>query len=287
MSLTARRLARALTAAALTLGAPALAQPVAPPPLASPEADAAQTLLPDALFRSLGDRVVALRLTSGGEVVGRVLGVEPTLLVVSTSPGNQVITLPRATVAEVRLMAAAPTFPPPIYVNRDGEPVLQPAPRQRHVGLNLSAAPGFLLDLDYGRFRAFANLGIVLPLATNGALVPFSLGLGGGIPVSARNPGLKLDLFAFFSVIGDAYHKTTSYNDTLVSFGAGLGLHNTWRNGLTLGFTVPVLGYSVFTAQSNTGSSSSSSSSKTSTGIAYFYLAGVESLPIGFIGYRF
>ena len=283
MSSTARRLARALTAAALTLGAPALAQPVAPPPLASPEADAAQTLLPDALFRSLGDRVVALRLTTGGEIIGRLLGVEPTLLVVSTSPSNQVITLPRAAVAEVRLLGAAPP-PPPIYVNRDGEPVLQPAPRQRHVGLNLSAAPGFLLDLDYGRFRAFANLGIVLPLATNGALVPFSLGLGGGIPVSARNPGLKLDLFAFFSVIGDASnHSSYTYNDTLVSFGAGLGLHNTWRNVLTLGFTIPVLGYSVFTAQSNTGSSSS----KTSTGIAYFYLAGVESLPIGFIGYRF
>ena len=116
------------------------------------------------------------------------------------------MTMPRASVVRVRLLAAAP-LPAPAVDHEEPELPAKPE-RNRYLAVNLSVAPGFDLDLDAGLFHGFANLGIILPLATNGNIVPFSLGLGIGIPVSRSAPRLKLDLFAHVNIVGNASANT-------------------------------------------------------------------------------
>lgn len=153
------------------------------------------------------------------------------------------------------------------------------------MALNLSVAPGMDLDLDVGLFHGFANTGIVLALATNGAIVPFSLGLGVGIPWSRSLPALKVDVFAHLSAVWDVFGNDNDFGPgrgNSVSFGAGFGIHYTWSNGFTLGFTIPLVGYSLVL-----GDTGSSGQPDTTTAIGYYFLTSSESLPLGYLGYRF
>ncbi|MBL8634667.1 MAG: hypothetical protein JNM40_15700 [Myxococcales bacterium] len=152
--------------------------------------------------------------------------------------------------------------------------------------------PGLALDLDVGMFRAFANLGIVLPLATSGEFLPISFGAGVGIPLSKSRPSLKLDVMGYMTILVDAKDHSYSYGGSTykldpvvnnVSAGVGLGLHYTWQNGLTLGGMVPILGYAAY-LNDFVGSDSTASIGERS---ALFYLASATALPLFYLGYRF
>lgn len=250
--------------------------------LATPIGDAPPTELPDTIFRSVADRPVMVQLTDGRELAVRILAIEPKTLVVSLSASGQVRTLPRATVTTVRLLA-------PALVNLDQTQEVRcpPVPplRKRHMALNLSIAPGVDLDLDAGLFHGFANTGIVLALGTEGAIVPFSLGLGVGIPWSHSLPALKIDVFAHLSVVWDVFGNYSDFGPgrgNSAGFGVGFGIHYTWSNGFTLGITVPLVGYSVIL-----GDTSLSGRLDVTEAIGYYFLTSSESLPLGYLGYRF
>lgn len=157
--------------------------------------------------------------------------------------------------------------------------------RRRHVGLNLGIIPSFDLDLDVGLFHGFANLGLVMPMVSKGGLVPFSLGLGVGIPAVVRSaPNLKLDLFVLVNVMGDAGSRNSDVgwgSGNWISLGVGLGLHHTWDNGFTLGFTVPIVGYDFDVERAG-----SLYANVGSYGLSRFYSSSAQAMPLVFLGYR-
>ena len=263
----------------------ATAQESPPPAMSPPIAAMMPTGPSDLELRAVGERPVSLRMTDGSELPCQILAMDPATLVVRLSISAQVVSVPRASIMQLLLRDAGRTMGT-VSPADDRELPQQPT-RSRHVGISLSISPGVSLDLDYGLFRAFANIGVVLPLATEGEIVPFSVGAGLGIPLSKRRPSLKLDVFGYLAAMTDTkavrpYIGSGSVTSSTIAdlgFGVGIGLHHTWNNGLTLGGTVPILGYSI-----RVGNSSQQS---ISTRTAYFYLASVTSLPLFFIGYRF
>jgi hypothetical protein len=240
--------------------------------------------LPDAIFRAVLNRSVVLQLTDGQELAVRILDVRPEELIISLSSSGQVRTLPRAYVTTARLPSATPV----IALAPDcPEPRLPAAPlRKRYLAVNLSLVPGFDLDLDAGLFHGFSNLGILMLAATNSEIVPLSFGVGISIPVARNLPALMLDVFAHLNIISDVngdYPQDTGLGmGNWVGFGAGLGLHYTWINGLTMGFTVPILGYSV-----QFGQIPWPVSINIGTGVINYFLTSAEALPLFYIGYRF
>lgn len=269
------------------LALPATAEePARPPPAAADPQPPSAAAVPDAVLRAVGNHAVVLQRADGGAVQGTILSIEPDQVIVSTISG-EVVTVPRASLVRVRMLDAAVAALRPA-TDAEVPPVPARPRRLRHVAPTLSLAPGFSLDLDHGLFHGFLNVGIVLPLASSGGVVPFSAGLGVGIPVASRHPSFKLDIFGYVAPVVDANYYPGCYGSSCtnsgshtavnIAFGVGLGAHHTWNNGLTLGFTVPILGYSVQAGRNG-------NSVAEATG--YFYLSSVEALPMGYIGYRF
>ncbi len=226
-----------------------------------------------ATLQAVKDQVVILRMQDGTEVTCRVLQVAGERVVVARLPGNDVVELPIMAVFSVRLLSAGvPLAVAPVGREEEALARARTPGKPRHLALNLGVAPALNIDVDVGLFHGFLNGSLVFPIATQGQWLAFSAGLGIGIPVSPRQPNLKLDIFAMVAPM-------RLDKDTWVGIGVGLGLHYTWNNGLTLGFTVPILGYAVHAGGSQYTSSGD--------GAAYFYLAGATGLPLGFIGYRF
>jgi hypothetical protein len=223
-------------------------------------------------------------MADGALLSCQIIASDPAMLVLRLSTTGQVLSVPRAQILRITIQQLQ--YAPP----SDAEPPLAPIPkgRVRHFGMALSIVPGLALDLDVGLFRAFANLGIVLPLATNGEILPVSMGVGVGIPLSKRRPTLKLDVLGYVAMMIDAKDRSYSYGGSTykldpeivnISAGIGVGLHHTWQNGLTLGGMVPILGY----AARLTGSPTASIGERT----AYFFLASATALPLFYLGYRF
>lgn len=232
----------------------------------------------DLELRALGERFVLLRTVDSKEIQGRILLVEGDTIVVRTAPSQQIASVSRASVAAVFLL----DLPRPVALDAGGPqvPTVERPTRKRFVGLNFSAAPGFALDVESGLFHGFANVGIILPLASEATIVPFALGLGVGLPVAPRLPNLRLDIFGYLALMADGrYAPGASYRGNYIGLGAGLGMHYTWNNGLTLGFTLPGLGYSVV-------SPSPAKPVSVATATAYFYYASSVALPLGYVGYR-
>lgn len=269
-----------LLASFLCLAQPALAQDQ---PSLAPVGNALPTALPDVVFRAVMDRSVVLHLTDGSELVGRILAIEPDLLVIGDASTGQVMTMLRARVEQVRTLDAAPPFVATLDRERTESPAVPR--RQRHFAINLGISPSIDLDLDYRLFHGFANLGLVLPLATKGSVWPFALGAGLGIPVDSSHPAFRLDVFGYGSVVwsvskSEYYASGYSASAPIVAFGLGLGVHYTLANAFTVGLAVPVMGYSVTPAGSVYDGG-------TAQGIAFFFLASAEALPLGYLGYRF
>jgi hypothetical protein len=235
------------------------------------EAPAASTVP----LEALKDRVITITMKDGRQVTGQLLSVQDDEVVLALRPDQRVQAFSQGDVADVRLARTSATAPPaPAPVAEVVQPA-PPPPRPRHAALNLSLAPGFNIDVDYSYFHGFLNASLVLPMASTGELLAFSAGLGAGLPVAPRLPSLKLDLFALVAPVRFG-------SDARVGFGVGLGLHHTWSNGLTMGFKVPILGYSATIVRG-----SKYSPTEGGLGVAMFYLCSVMGMPIGYLGYRF
>lgn len=282
---TFRLLALFVGATLCTHSGIATAQESNPPAMPPPVAVVMPTGPSDLELRAVGERPVSLRMSDGSDLPCQILAMDPATLVVRLTSSGQVVSVPRAAIIHLLLRDGTRTMG--TASDEDHRELPQPPLRRRYFGISLSIAPGVLLDFDYGLFRAFANVGVVLPLATEGELVPFSVGAGVGIPLSKRRPSLKLDVFGYLATMTDTtasrYYigsgSSTRNSVTDLGFGVGIGLHYTWNNGFTLGATVPIFGYST-----RVGDSSQQSISQRT---AYFYLASATSLPLFFLGYRF
>jgi hypothetical protein len=265
-----RRSFLAALALALSLPVAAVAQeaPGEPPPAAADPG-----AVPDAVYRAVKDRIVAIRTRAGIEVVGRLLAEEAQTVTLAAVPTGEVVVLAKVDVAGVRLVE--PVAPPPAPAAVAAAPAPEP-PLNRHFGLLLGLAPALNIDLDYGLFYGFANASLVLPIASGGDLAGFSVGVGTNFNVSAHHPGLKLEVFAYTSP------ARLGSDEWVYGFGVGIGLHYTFRSGFSIGFKAPILGYSV-----NSRRSSYSSSSSSGEAVAEFYLSSAMGLPIFSLGYRF
>lgn len=257
---------------------PAPMAPVSPPtPMPTPNGPS------DLELRAIGASPVDLHMADGTVLPGQIVGSDGMMLVVRLRSTGQVLSVPRAQV--VQLTMQAPQYQ---AVQPEQAAAPQVPTKPRHVGIAMSVVPGVALDFDYGMFRAFANVGILLPLATSGEAVPLSFGIGAGIPLSKRYPSFKLDVMGYAAMLINAKnysysYASSSYNRSpevsIAGVGLGVGLHYTWNNGFTLGGMVPILGAAVHLA----GAQSPDIAERT----AMHFLASAASMPLFYLGYRF
>ena len=241
----------------------------------APRAAVAPTPVPDATLQALRSRTIAVQQRSGGCLVGELIGFDAATVTLALAPSRDIVTIARVDVAGLRLADAvtattsAAAAPPLAFAPAVGTA----APtRDRHFGLQLGLAPALMLDYEAGLFYGFINADVVLPMASGGDLLAFGAGAGVSFPV-ASGSRWRLDIFAHLT---PARFGSDSWS---VGGGVGLGVHYTARNGFTLGFKAPILGYSGYV----TGSHSNSSGDN----VAFYYLDGVMGLPVISLGYRF
>jgi hypothetical protein len=232
-----------------------------------PNATASEPSVPDASLRAVAGQLVTLRLRGGQELAGRLLAIDPVTVTLARLPSQTVVTVAKSELTELRLLPQAPVVVPTPAVPV-AEVASAPA-RERHFGLHLGLAPALDLDVDYKLFYGFANVSLIFPAATDGNWVSFSFGAGLNVPMTKRT-AWKLELFTYVTPL-------RFDGDWWVGFGAGLGVHYTFRSGIALGLKIPVIGYS-FTTKSTVQSGEA---------IGYFYLASATGLPLFSLGYRF
>ena len=227
--------------------------------------------VPDASLHAVANRTVRLELDDARSVEGRLLAFDAASVTVVAAGTNEVISVPREHVRRLILVDLATPVPLPAPV----PPGL--APRRLwgvHFGL-----PGTLsVDVDYGRLHAFVSPNVLLPILTasgESAWYAAAIGAGVSLPVSSR---WRFDAFAVTMPL----HYTSFY--TYLAAGLGLGFHHTAANGLSWGFTLPVLGLAKRLGHSPYGYDAPF---RTGDSLGYFYLAGITTLPLVTIGYRF
>jgi hypothetical protein len=242
------------------------------PPPPAPSATAAPIPLADATLRAVLDRWVRLRLARGGEAYGRLISFEPTTVTLMVPPSNEVISYYRETIAAVTLADSPERTPAPPSPPPPATPVAapEPDPYDRHFGLLLGIPPGVTLDVDYQLLYAFADVSVVFPLATSGKWAAMSFGTGINFRLGG---GWKFEVFAFYSPM----RTDDSWGEWIHGVGAGVGMHYTMRNGFSVGFKVPVVGYSV----------TSTTHDSSENGVVNFYFSAACGLPLLSLGYRF
>ena len=233
-------------------------QPQATQPQTLPPAP---PLVPDATLLALRGHVLSVTQRSGACLVGQILGFDAASVTLALVPSRAIVTIPRGDIAGLQLADASATT---------AAPDLSPPPplaHNRHFGLQLGLAPALTLDLEAGHFYGFLSADLVLPMATT-QLLGFSAGAGATFALSPRSHW-NIDIFAHLDI--------ARVGEYAIGGGVGLGFHYTANNGFTLGFKIPILGYS------STGSSTSGSADS----VAFYYLGAVMSLPVVSLGYRF
>ena len=191
--------------------------------------------IPDASFRAVGSRAVIVCTRDGGELTGQILSVEPASVSLALLPSRQVVTVARAEVVGLRLLTT-PDMPPllaPALVEQPLKPPLKP----RHVSIGLGIAPGLNVNADVGMFYGFVNASLVFPAATDGNLAAFSIGAGLNFPL-AKGSNWKFEVFPYLAP------ARLDSDGWVVGLGVGVGVHYTNPSGFTIGFKVPILGYS-------------------------------------------
>ncbi len=165
-----------------------------------------------------------------------------------------------------------------VDVPRGGIAELRQRVEKRRFGINLGLLPGLMLDADVGLFRSYVSGSIVFPAALEGKLWGFSTGLGVGVPISKSTPQFKVDVLAHANLMGVASQCSACNYPTahVFGFGAAVGLHNTFDSGFTLGFTLPVMGYSVTPNYHGTANAY----------VGHYFLSSVVSMPLAYLGYR-
>lgn len=226
----------------------------------------AAPVFPDGTLQVLRGRMLSVTTRGGNVIVGEILGFDAYTITLAMAPSRAIVAVGRGDIAAIQLIDAQPTpnltlAPPP------------PMPK-RYFGLQLGLAPSLMLDLQVGHFYAFFNADFVLPTADN-TLYGFALGGGVTFALGARSHW-SMNIFAHLD-----FARLSDTDGLIVGGGAGFGFNYTANNGFTLGFKVPIFGYSGL-ANHNPDADNSSAAA-----LAGYYLTALMSLPIVHLGYRF
>jgi hypothetical protein len=220
---------------------------------------------PDASLNAVENKSVRLELDDAPAVEGRVLAFDATSITLVAASTNEVLTVSREHLQHVILVDQAPAAP----AVRD---------RRRLWGVHFGLVGTLVGDVDYGILHAFVSPNVLLPVLTESGETAWyagALGAGVGLPLSGR---WKFDAFAAVMPL----HYTSFY--TYLAVGLGFGVHHTAANGLSVGFTLPLIGFAQRFGHSPYGYDAPY---QRNDSLGYFYLAGLTSLPLVTIGYRF
>jgi hypothetical protein len=182
------------------------------------------------------------------------------------------------TVARDKLQRVIAVEMPEVAASVTAPPTVQE--KMRVVGLQFSLLGTVAVDADYGKLHGFASTSLLLPIMTaSGNGTWFAAAVGGGVSVPLGSASRwKLDVFGEVLPL-----RTTSYY-TYLGFGLGAGFHYTAASGFTIGFTVPMLGFSTRLGSSPYGYDASF---RYNDSVGYYYLAAVAGMPLITMGYRF
>jgi hypothetical protein len=217
--------------------------------------------VPDPSLRAVTGHLVRLELDGSPAVEGRVLAFETATVTLAVLDTNEVVTVPRDKLAHVIAIDAAPE-------------------KMRVFGLQFSLLGTVAVDADYKLLHGFASTSLLLPIVTasgSSTWVAGAVGAGVSVPMG-KTSRWKLDVFGEVLPL-----HTTSYY-TYLAFGVGAGFHYTASSGFTIGFTVPVIGFSTRLGNSPTGYDASF---RYNDSVGYYYLAGLAGMPLVTMGYRF
>jgi hypothetical protein len=224
---------------------------------------------PDVLLRAGTGSIVQLELDDARIVQGRIVGFDDGFIALAESDTNRAIAISRDHVQEMVFVG----FPANTAASarRAREPV-------RRWGIHFGL-PGTLVgDVDDGWLHAFVSPNVLLPILTaSGESAWFAGSIGAGVSVHLSQRW-KVDAFATVMPL-----RYTSFY-TYVASGLGVGFHYTAASGLSVGFAFPVLGFAARLGKSPYGYDAPF---RYSDSLAYFYLAGLTTLPLATIGYRF
>ena len=236
---------------------PQAVQPQTMPPAPTP--------VPDATLMALRGHILSITQRSGACFVGQIIGFDAASVTLALVPSRSIVTIPRSDIAGLALAEAPPTTT--AAPDLTAPPLPPPFVHNRHFGLQLGLAPAVTLDVEAGHFYGFLSADLVLPMADT-QLLGFSGGAGVTFALSPRSHW-NMDIFAHLDI--------ARFSEYDIGGGVGIGFHYTASNGFTLGFKIPILGYSG-TNESNNNSAE---------GVAFYYLGAVMSLPVISLGYRF
>lgn len=200
-----------------------------------------------------------------------VVAVQPAPSAPPLPAGENWAPLPEAQVQEgpAASRAAARLRAPSAEVAAPAEGASQ-APRETGFSVQMAAHLGLLqVDLQVGRFYAFAAGNIGIPLLTDGQVGAVTGGLGYTFALQkSAQVAWYMDLLAVgnFMWLGQR---------PMGGFGAAMGFRMVHASGFTMGFKIPALGGEI------------GSGGGTQLAVAYFFLANAIALPVFSLGYRF
>jgi small nuclear ribonucleoprotein (snRNP)-like protein len=220
---------------------------------------------PDETLRAVDNKSVRLELDDARTIEGRLIAFDTASVTIVSAGTNEVVTISREHVQHVILAGQTVVAPP--------------APeRHRMWGLHFGLVGTLVGDVDYGILHAFVSPNVLLPLLTESGEAAWyagAVGAGVTLPLAGR---WKLDAFAAVMPL-----RYTSFY-TYLATGLGFGVHHTAANGLSVGFTLPLIGFAARFGHSPYGYDAPY---QRNDSLGYFYLAGLTSLPLLTIGYRF
>ena len=232
-------------------------------------ATVARADVPDASLRAVSGHTVRVELDGSPAVEGRVLAFEAATVTLALTGSNEVVTVPRDKLQRIIAIETPATTTAP-----------EAPEKMRVLGLQFSLLGTVAVDADYKLLHGFASTSLLLPIVTasgNSTWVAGAIGGGVSVPVG-KTSRWKLDVFGEVLPL-----HTTSYY-TYLAFGVGAGFHYTASSGFTVGFTVPVIGFSTRLGSSPTGYDASF---RYNDSVGYYYLAAVAGMPLVTMGYRF
>lgn len=218
--------------------------------------------VPDASLRAVAEHTVRLELDDARIAEGRMLAFDAASVTLVASDTHEVISVPREHLRRLVLVDFATPAPEP----------------HRMWGLHFGLPGTLVADVDYGRLHAFASPNVMLPILTaSGESTWYAAAIGAGVSLHLSERW-RFDAFAVTMPL----HYTSFY--TYLAAGVGIGFHRTAASGLSWGFTLPVLGFAERLGHSPYGYDAPF---RYSDSLGYFYLAGLTTLPLITLGYRF
>jgi hypothetical protein len=227
--------------------------------------------VPDASFAAVADGVVRVELDDHHTIEGRLIDYNAATVSLATTGTNEVVTVQRAHVAKLFLVEEAPRG----VAFQLAAPAIEP---HRLWGVHFGLPGTLLVDVDYRYWHAFASPNVLLPILTaSGEHTWYAAAVGGGVSIHLSRRW-KVDAFAEVMPL-----RYTSFY-TYLAGGLGVGVHHTAASGLSVGFSLPVVGFAARLGSSPYGYDAPF---RYNDSVGYFYLAGFSTMPLLTIGYRF